>query len=79
MCDFSIPSLSSNIGSFNLEKTAYETSMSLQRGCPYGIVTNMLDCYIIVSEFKPQSCYYVHFWTNTLAKGMNPLILPAMG
>ena len=38
-----------------------------------------LDCRIIVSEFKLKSCYYDHFWTNTLGKGMNPLILPAMG
>ena len=24
-------------------------------------------------------CYYIHFRANTLGKGMNPLILPAMG
>ena len=34
---------------------------------------------IIVSEFELQSRYYVHFQTNTLEKGMNLLILPAMG
>ena len=39
-------------------------------GCPRGIVVN---------EFELQSRYYVHFRTNTLGKGMNPLILPAMG
>ena len=33
---------------------------------------------IVVSEFDLQSCYYVHFRTNTLRKGINPLILPAM-
>ena len=33
---------------------------------------------IVVSEFVPQTLYYVHFLTNTLGKGMNPLILPAM-
>ena len=38
-----------------------------------------MDCGIIVSEFVLQSRYYVHFWANTLGKGMNPLILPAMG
>ena len=44
-----------------------------------GVGVNMLDYHIIVSEFKFQSCYYIHFW-NTLGKGMNPLILPpAMG
>ena len=38
-----------------------------------------IDCGIILSEFIFQLHYYVHFWTNTLGKGMNPLILPAMG
>ena len=36
-------------------------------------------CGIVVSEFIFQSRYYVHFRANTLGKGMNPLILPAMG
>ena len=35
----------------------------------------LLDCNLKVSEFKLQLCYYIHFWTNTLGKGMNPLIL----
>ena len=26
-----------------------------------------------VSEFELQSLYYIHFGTNTLGKGMNPL------
>ena len=39
----------------------------------------VLDCGIVVSEFELQSCYYIHFRTNTLGKGMSPLILPAMG
>ena len=30
------------------------------------VVANVLDCDIVVSGFKLQSCYYVHFWTNTL-------------
>ena len=38
----------------------------------------MLDCRIVLSEFKLQSCYYVYSWKITLEKGMNPLILPAM-
>ena len=38
-----------------------------------------MDCGIVVHEFVFQSHYYVHFWANTLGKGMNPLILPAMG
>ena len=38
-----------------------------------------MDFGIVVREFELQSFYYVHFRTSTLAKGMNPLILPAMG
>ena len=38
-----------------------------------------MDGGIVVSEFELQSRYYVHFQTNTPGKGMNPLILPAMG
>ena len=34
---------------------------------------------IVVLEFVLQSRYYVHFQATTLGKGMNPLILPAMG
>ena len=48
-------------------------------GSPYSIVANVLDCNIVVSEFKLQWCYYVHFWTNTSEKSMNLLISPAMG
>ena len=47
---------------------------------PRGVVTNVLPYDIVVREFEIQSRYYVHFWTNTLGKGMNPIILPpAMG
>ena len=38
-----------------------------------------MDSGIVVSEFVLQSRYYIHFWANTLGKGVNPLILPAMG
>ena len=41
---------------------------SYQKGNPYGVVANMLDCNIIVSKFKLKLCYYVHFWINTTAK-----------
>ena len=37
------------------------------------------DYGIVVSEFVLQSRYYVNFQANTLEKGMNPLILQAMG
>ena len=48
-------------------------------GCPRDIMVKAMDCGIVVSEFVLQSRYYVHFRANTLRKGMNPLILPAMG
>ena len=38
-----------------------------------------LDYEILVGEFELQFRYYVHFWTITLGKGMNPLIFPAVG
>ena len=41
---------------------------------PYGVMVYVLDCVIVVREFKLQLCYYIHFQTNTLGKGMNPLI-----
>ena len=46
--------------------------------CPRGVV-NAMDFGIVVSEFVLRSRYHVHFRANTLVKGMNPLILPAMG
>ena len=51
----------------------------VNRGCPRGVMVKAMDCEIVVSEFVLQSCYYVHFRENTFGKGMNPLILPAMG
>ena len=48
-------------------------------GCPRGVMVKAMDCGIVVNEFVLQSQYYVHFRANTLGKGMNPLILPAMG
>ena len=48
-------------------------------GCPRGVMVKAMDCGIVVLEFVLQSRYYVHFRANTLGKGMNPVILPAMG
>ena len=48
------------------------------RVCARGEMVKAMDCGIIVSEFVLQSCYYVYFRVNTLGKGMNLLILPAM-
>ena len=46
---------------------------------PRGVMVKAVDCGIVVREFVLQSRYYIHFRANTLGKGMNPLILPAMG
>ena len=50
-----------------------------KRVCPRGVMVKAMDCGIVVNQFVFQSRYDVHFRTNTLGKGMNPLILPAMG
>ena len=36
-------------------------------------------CENVAREFEIKSRYYIHFRTNTLGKGIYPLILPAMG
>ena len=59
------------------EKFAENESIRIRR-CPRGVIVKAMDCGIMVSAFVLQSRYYVHFLTNTLGKGMNPLILPAM-
>ena len=41
-------------------------------------MVNELDCDIIVNEFEFHSRNCVHFQTNTLWKGMKPLIPPAI-
>ena len=48
-------------------------------GCLCGVMVKAMDWAILVREFELQSHYYVYFRVNTLGKGMNPLILPAMG
>ena len=37
------------------------------------VVTNVLNCDMVVRKFEPQSCYYVHFRTNKFGRGMNLL------
>ena len=49
---------------------------------PYGIGANELDCDIIVSKFKLQSCNYFHFLTNTLLSpnyGLNSITIVLQG
>ena len=52
---------------------------TMSRGCPRGVMVTAMDCGIVVRKFVLQSRYYADFRANTLGKGMNPLILPAMG
>ena len=45
---------------------------------PCGLVDNVLDCDIVISEIKLHLYYYVNFWTNTFGKGVK-FISPALG
>ena len=57
----------------------HQLQIYMYGGCPRGTMVKAMDSRIVVSEFEHQLCYYVHFWTNTFGKGMNPLFLPTMG
>ena len=50
-----------------------------ERTVPKHVMVKAMDCGIVVREFVLQLRYYVHFRENTLGKGMNRFILPAMG
>ena len=54
--------------------------MALELNTPQtlGVMVNVLDCDLEVGEFELQLRFYVHFWTNTLGKDVNPLISPIM-
>ena len=45
----------------------------------HSVMVKAIDCGIVVNEFELRSNYYVHFQTNTLGKGTNSFILPAIG
>ena len=55
-----------------LYNSSHCLSLARFRGCPGGVMVKVMDCGIVVSGF-------VHFLTNIVGKGMNPLILPAIG
>ena len=57
----------------------FENYWYLFGGYPWEVMVKAVDCGVVVSEFELQLLYYIHFWTNTLGKGMNPIILLAMG
>ena len=60
-------------------QTAQKMFLNIWVGCPHGVMVKAMDYRIVVSEFVLQLRYYVHLRANTLGKGMNSLILPAMG
>ena len=59
--------------------TQWKIRFEKERRNPRSVVAEVLDCGILVSEFEPQSRYYVYFWINTLGKGKKLLILSTMG
>ncbi len=54
------------------------TSLPLLQG-PLLSKVVALDRVLSMDQIELKSRYYVHFRTYTLGKGMNPIILPAMG
>ena len=42
------------------------------------VVANILNNGIVISEFKLQPHYYVHFQTNTVGKGIESFMTPDM-
>ena len=42
-------------------------------------MAKVLGCGLAISEFELLSRFYVHFRTNTLGKGMKPVIPLAIG
>ena len=62
---------------FYTYKQFYFRQLSLAKlhgGRHRGVMVKVMDCRIVVSKFKLQSLRYFHFRTNTLGKGMSPLI-----
>ena len=64
--------------SYSRVKNSLETAQKMQ-GSPCDVMAKVLECEIVVYEFELQSQYHFHFWNNTIGKGMNPLILTAIG
>ena len=60
---------------FLLNPKLFKFNINSIWGYPRGVMVKAM----VVREFVLQSRYYIHFRANTLGKGMNPLILPAMG
>ena len=59
-------------GQINHEEHNEKKELLKPGACPRGVMVKTMDCGIVVSEFIPQSRYYVHFRTNTIGKAMTP-------
>ena len=53
-----------------------EPKMGVERS-PHSLMANVLDCDIIVSKFKLQLSYYIHFQTNALWERYEPFYSPS--
>ena len=67
MCVYIYDSNSCSNGNFETWKIFFNCNMCVGAN-PCSIVANILDCDIVVSEFKLQSDYCSHFWTNTISE-----------
>ena len=56
------------------KRLLHEAKLAFPLSWTEGVVANVLDCDIVVSEFELQWRYYVHFQTNILGKDMSLLI-----
>ena len=58
----------------------YVLPLTNQRRSIHGVVTNVLNCDNVVSEFELRLRYYAHFCNDTIWKAINPLTpTPSMG
>ena len=63
----------------NVTNNIYWTLFLNLYGSSRSVMVKAVDCETVLSEFELQSRYYIYFRKNTLGKGMNSQILPAMG
>ena len=67
--------LSQQLSKSEVYKLLNQPQILVQRSV-CGVMNKMLKFGLEVSEFELQLYYYIHFWTNILGKGMNPLVSP---
>ena len=47
--------------------------MTFKVGSPHGVVANVPDCNIVLSEFELNLGDYIHFQTDAIGKNMTPI------